>query len=102
MGMKQFCDLCDTDYDDLDHLTYCPHAWFPDVKEDPWKSQIEIFKEFQENQTNAMKALEANDMTWLRQLANEEFSILRRLTDLSNECISIRAAHEKEQDEDLG
>jgi hypothetical protein len=22
------CDKCKTTYDDLDHLTYCPHAYF--------------------------------------------------------------------------
>jgi hypothetical protein len=95
MGMNQFCDLCDTEYNDLDHLTYCPHAWFPDVKEDPWKSEIETYMQFQENQDNALEALRTNDKAWLQRLANEEFTLLRRLTDLRNKCIEIKAAHQE-------
>lgn len=26
------CERCNLEYDDLDHLTYCPHNWFPKAK----------------------------------------------------------------------
>ena len=34
--MKQLCEHCTKEYDDLDHMTYCPHPWFPDWKEEPF------------------------------------------------------------------
>lgn len=39
--VNRTCEQCQTTYDDLDHLTVCPHEWFPDVKEEPYKGALE-------------------------------------------------------------
>lgn len=91
--MQQFCDLCNTAYDDLDHLTYCPHTWFPDVKTEPWKSLKETMFDLMENQEAAVRALEADDMTTYKELTMQEVDLMERFRVLDGECADIRALH---------
>ena len=66
--MKVTCEHCTKEYDDLDHMTYCPHPWFPDVKEEPYKSiLLQIADEL-------MK--ESPDLEELQDL-QDEFSVKR-------------------------
>lgn len=30
--MTRTCSECDSVYDDVNHLTFCPHQWFPDKR----------------------------------------------------------------------
>lgn len=39
--MVRLCGSCGKRYDDLDHLTICPHNWFPDVKKSPYKEELD-------------------------------------------------------------
>lgn len=89
--VRQFCDLCNEEYDDLDHLTYCPHTWFPDVKKEPWASLKATMFDLMENQEAQVVAEQKSDFSQLAELAGEEMALQERFRELDDECSVIRA-----------
>jgi hypothetical protein len=86
--MQTFCDLCNTAYDDVDHLTYCPHTWFPDVKTEPWRSLKETIFDLMDNQQAQTRT---NDFDELAALAAKEIDLQEKFRELDDECSVIRA-----------